>query len=379
MLEENQGQEWDLPRFEKVMREHFKSKAIEDRKSLWLLFRRIDRDGSGSISAVEFVKFCKEVESVERILWALKRDARLSNLIFSHQRVLTKADLEAILADNKITISKGKLGKLFRRLDHDGDGTISVKEFISTLQETEDPDALTDEVEQRLGNLKYHIRFSNLSLEKIFSKYDADRSGALEVNEFAKIMKQIDPKLTDLEINAIFNRIDIDDSGSISLRELKETLSELPEPYSKDTEASMRSLRKSLLARGVTLGDLFGIADNDKSGELSLNEFEKALSGLNLTQEKIWFIFRRFDSNSDGSISSKEFLSFFKQMDEIDALIGRMRPALQGKSLGQLLNEFDVDGNDSIDYQEFERLVLKIDDKVQERKLERKAYIHNQY
>lgn len=85
-------------------------------------------------------------------------------------------------------------------------------------------------------------------------------------------------------------------------------------PELSDVQKLLEILRESLKqhgARGIIgLGRKFKIADDDRSGELSLAEFTKVINEhkLNWTQEQIALVFNYFDSDNSKHISYDEFI-----------------------------------------------------------------------
>lgn len=64
----------------------------------------------------------------------------------------------------------------------------------------------------------------------------------------------------------------------------------------------------------IGIGRIFKIMDDNRSGSLDLQEFAKGVaeSKLNITDVDIKTLFNAFDRNGDGSISYDEFLRIVK-------------------------------------------------------------------
>lgn len=68
--------------------------------------------------------------------------------------------------------------------------------------------------------MDYTLNRKNLSLYKVFVAYDGDKSGELDIREFGKILKRLDPAFTDDDIEIIFDLVDTDKSKKIDFNEL---------------------------------------------------------------------------------------------------------------------------------------------------------------
>ena len=104
----------------------------------------------------------------------------------------------------------------------------------------------------------------------------------------------------------------------------------------------MRERIKARGARGIlNLGKSFKIMDDNGSGSLDSEEFEKALRSYRITNDRleIQAIFERFDPDGNGEIVYDEFLR------EIMGPMNRRRQALVQKAFKVI----DIDGSGVLD------------------------------
>mmetsp|Transcript_27233 Transcript_27233/g.42796 ORF Transcript_27233/g.42796 Transcript_27233/m.42796 type:complete len:202 (+) Transcript_27233:243-848(+) len=71
---------------------------------------------------------------------------------------------------------------------------------------------------KHLGSLKGEIR-NDKHAAKLFHKYDADHSGALDTREFAKLAKDLGHELTHPLLESTIMQLDADRSGTIDMKE----------------------------------------------------------------------------------------------------------------------------------------------------------------
>jgi len=58
-------------------------------------------------------------------------------------------------------------------------------------------------------------------LREVFDAADPDKTGLLEIDQVAVVLKSFDPSLTESEIQEVLNALDLNDSGKISFHEFK--------------------------------------------------------------------------------------------------------------------------------------------------------------
>lgn len=66
----------------------------------------------------------------------------------------------------------------------------------------------------------------------------------------------------------------------------------------------------------------FRIIDDDRSGDLTLQEFTNGVKdlGLNITDDEIMEMFRQFDTDNSGTIKYDEFLKAVRVSDALQAI-----------------------------------------------------------
>lgn len=58
----------------------------------------------------------------------------------------------------------------------------------------------------------------NINTEKLFAEYDRNQSGAIEFDEFTKLVQEFLPKIPVSAIRPLYDKFDKDKSGGISLK-----------------------------------------------------------------------------------------------------------------------------------------------------------------
>jgi len=122
------------------------------------------------------------------------------------------------------------------------------------------------------------------------------------------------------------------------------------------------------------LEDAFKLADTDKDGKLSLDEWMEALksSGHNVSRTEVEDIFKEKDRDLDGTMSYEEFTGHdtkteiaFKAIDKngdgfvSKAEFKRICPNLTKEQMEVAFAKFDKDGTGRINYKEFCEMLNK--------------------
>ena len=143
-------------------------------------FLALDLDGNGDIS----------VDELDKLLRSMKR---------------------------KLRMSETEITRLVRQTDENGDGTVSVDEFLNMVEKGNNKNAIHKELIQRSG------------VRKAFQKYDADGSGTITRDEFRKIVEdKYQTRMMPDQINEIMSKVDVDESGKIEYDEFLKAFTYFP-------------------------------------------------------------------------------------------------------------------------------------------------------
>ena len=143
-------------------------------------FLALDLDGNGDIS----------VDELDKLLRSMKR---------------------------KLRMSETEITRLVRQTDENGDGTVSVDEFLNMVEKGNNKNAIHKELIQRSG------------VRKAFQKYDADGSGTITRDEFRKIVEdKYQTTLRPGQVDKLMEQADKDNSGQIDYDEFLMAFSYFP-------------------------------------------------------------------------------------------------------------------------------------------------------
>ncbi|KAH8054747.1 Ca2-binding protein [Aureococcus anophagefferens] len=161
------------------------------------VFERLDRDGDGTVDEDEFARGLRKLG-----LELTAYEVRKAMDRFPGRRGRVKYDdfLEAVKPSRGASSGAGsKLGfefdggefdRVVERLDRDGDGTVSLREFLKFAEgagsRPEDSDDAVDEVMGRLRGLVRDAVQDGLSPADCFEHFDRDGSGDVDEREFTK-------------------------------------------------------------------------------------------------------------------------------------------------------------------------------------------------
>lgn len=133
-------------------------------------------------------------------------------------------------------------------------------------------------------------------LEETFKLYDKDENGRLSVKEVGQLWRSIGENPTEAQIQEMFDAIDTDGSGSIDCKEFVSWISE----NGKKEEYPEESMREA-----------FRVFDRDGNGYVSREELKRIMSELGdepLSPEELDAIMNNFDDDGDDRINYDEFI-----------------------------------------------------------------------
>ena len=101
---------------------------------------------------------------------------------------------------------------------------VSVDEDAEEFMSSDDSKGPSTELENKIRDafkkLDHTLTKKGLTLFKVYTAYDGDKSGQLDIKEFSKILKRLDPGFTEEEVEIIFDLVDEDRSKTIEFHEL---------------------------------------------------------------------------------------------------------------------------------------------------------------
>ena len=134
-----------------------------------------------------------------------------------------------VIAQEKSEITRQDFKREFSNIHFTGKQVIG-KQFDTVNTRVEVGNSLTSKWETDvLDKLRRLIRSSGKNLDQIFSQFDFDSSGTINMAEFHKAMKLVSLGLTDIEIKKIAQRIDANNDGIISYEEFASKFRDYPE------------------------------------------------------------------------------------------------------------------------------------------------------
>lgn len=84
---------------------------------------------------------------------------------------------------------------------------------------------MEDKAKYIINELRQNIYKNRIDLEELFKQYDYSQDSTLEIKQFSKLMKSIDPDIDRTQIEYIFNKFDDNMDNTISFDEFTKWLS----------------------------------------------------------------------------------------------------------------------------------------------------------
>ena len=297
------------------------------------IFALGDKDSSGGIDYQEFIalmlpnapatisKLAVSFRSVSNIKESFKKfDANGDGAI-------SRSELK-----NGMKVSDTELDIVFALGDLDGDGEISMSEFVLIMS------PLAKNAVNKFRNCFKDIN----ELINAFKSFDANGDGSISQQELSAGMRNMRMSFSNEETNAIFAAADINQDGEIAYTEFVCLM--IPSAGN-----ALAKFRKSF-GNANNAKAAFSKIDSDGDAEITFDELRKGM-GSNFNDNEIRSVFALGDTDQDGSIS---YLEFAKLMipNSLDVLSKFWKCFRDAKVIRQAFKSFDVDGDGQISKQE---------------------------
>lgn len=173
------------------------------------------------------------------------------------------------------------------------------------------------------------------SLKEAFNLYDTDKNGAIDVEQFADILKSLDITSDDSKLKAIIEKVDKNHDGQIDFEEFVTAMTNVLDANGEPKDNN--SLRKWNT-----------YPETDKKEKK--RSYTRSLSKHEMDDLKLCF--EKFDSNGDGQIS----------FEELKEVINGLGDKLTEQELKDMMKDADTNKDGYIDFEEFKALVPKEND-----------------
>lgn len=195
-----------------------------------------------------------------------------------------------------------------------------------------------------------HRPFSDDEIKQAFDTFDLDKNRFVGAAEIAHILQVIGEDVTDEEIDEMIRLCDADGDGQVTFDEFKKLMSNPPPPPQPPT-AKKAPKRRNRAARTQKFVTSFS------SLELAEDKRKKPPARQSIAQKQA-----EKDKDKQFRASSVEAL-----VQRLSGGIGKIKPS-QIKKVYKRFRDIDVDGSNSIDYEEF-RGALELEDNLVSQKM----------
>jgi Ca2+-binding EF-hand superfamily protein len=135
-------------------------------------------------------------------------------------------------------------------------------------------------------------------LWEAFQMFDEDGNSTVSAEELGQVMRSLGQNPSDTELRDMIKEVDVDLSGSIDFEEFKALM------------VSQQGDRKSRLALA------FSVFDENGSGQITADEMRAVMSQFGLTDQELDEIIKEVDHDGDASIDFEEFCKLVPEKSE---------------------------------------------------------------
>jgi len=228
-----------------------------------------------------------------------------------HSGVLDVAEFHKAMRSLGLGYSYADAENLFNMMDEDGNGEMSMQEFLAHCREyignsaeaavDEDP---TDPESQA---------------RRAFKKYDRNRRGYLEIVEFSKAIQELGLGSSLADAEQLFDMADEDGSGRLDEAAFVRTCvgagfgGAADEQGAGDAIPAPAGPMQFTGNPTVDATTLFNRYDEDRNGYLDIYEFMRAMKeiGLKMSYQETQGLFSQMDTDGSGTMELEEFTTHY--------------------------------------------------------------------
>ena len=205
---------------------------------------------------------------------------------------ISSEELRTGLNSSGLRFNDQEVMTVFAMADIDGDGEISLAEFLALLGSEAAPGS-----SQTSGG-QGQVQFRSIEdLKVAFRRFDVNSDGHLDRNEFRQLVSATGSG-SDAQVEELFRRGDIDNDGKIDYQELIKLM------FPQSAQA-LQKLQQSF----SSLSDVkaaFKRFDADGDGHVTKAELQQVMRGFSNTE--VESIFALGDKDQSGGIDYQEFI-----------------------------------------------------------------------
>ncbi|EPB82295.1 hypothetical protein HMPREF1544_10975 [Mucor circinelloides 1006PhL] len=175
------------------------------------------------------------------------------------------------------------------------------------------------------------------SLKEAFALYDTNHNGAIDLQQFAKILKSLNIETNDDKLDVILKKVDKNHDGEIDFDEFVSAMTHLL------TQESEISSEPESLRRWKTYPEPEAQESNQKKKDKS--HYSRRMSVHEADDLKLCFA--KFDKNGDGQISE----------EELKEVMGGLGENLTDAEIKDMMHDADTNHDGFIDFEEFKALM----------------------
>ncbi|KAH8052325.1 Ca2-binding protein [Aureococcus anophagefferens] len=328
------------------------------------VFERLDRDGDGTVD--------EDDSSASRRSAGAGLPAGLPGSRRGRVGRLERREFRRGLEKLGFEFDGGEFDRVVERLDRDGDGTVSLREFLKFAEgagsRPEDSDDAVDEVMGRLRGLVRDAVQDGLSPADCFEHFDRDGSGDVDEREFTKGMKKLGVEMTAYEVRKVMDRFPGGRRGRVRYRDFVKAR--------ERAAGALRALRKEAKRSRDRRGKrpnyarAFDAYDYAGDGAVSRADLDRAFAtlGFELSSSDARRVADRFDRG--GAVAWRDLARYADgdgdgDEDDDDDALKRLRSLVRdavddGLSPDDIFAHFDLDGDGTIDEREFAKAMKKL-------------------